>query len=339
VCSSDLLERFMGTRSELKPSSRRKLEQTRTKLLDHFSAACSLHEITADDASKWRDGLIVEGLSIASVKTHTGNAKTIMRKAEQRGILTESPFAHLKGGVTATRNDRYVTPEETQKVLDTVPNAEWRALFGLARLAGLRTPSETHLVTWGDIDWERGRMRVRSPKTERYTGHESRMVPICPQLMAILQDRFESATNGEERVVTIKSGGSCRRRMLRILEIAGVEPWADLWQTLRRSCEIEWAGSHPQYAVSKWIGHSITVSGRHYANSIPDELFDAVAGGNAAQNPAQHAAESGRRGSQSMGYAFRPSAAKCTQRNALQQSTHWCEKGKSGAGGNRTPVP
>jgi len=33
----------------------------------------------------------------------------------------------------------------------------------------------------------------------------------------------------------------------------------------------------PQYAVSKWIGHSITVSGRHYANAVPDELFDRAA--------------------------------------------------------------
>ncbi len=34
----------------------------------------------------------------------------------------------------------------------------------------------------------------------------------------------------------------------------------------------------PQYAVSKWIGHSITVSGRHYANDVPDELFQRAAG-------------------------------------------------------------
>ena len=26
-----------------------------------------------------------------------------------------------------------------------------------------------------------------------------------------------------------------------------------------------------------WSGHSITVSGEHYANSLPDELFDRVA--------------------------------------------------------------
>lgn len=44
--------------------------------------------------------------------------------------------------------------------------------------------------------------------------------------------------------------------------------------------------------MSRWIGHSITVSGRHYANAIPDELFDRVAKGEAAQNAAQSGAES-----------------------------------------------
>lgn len=36
--------------------------------------------------------------------------------------------------------------------------------------------------------------------------------------------------------------------------------------------------AHPQFAVSKWIGHSITLSGKHYANAVPDELFDRAAG-------------------------------------------------------------
>ncbi len=63
-------------------------------------------------------------------------------------------------------------------------------------------------------------------------------------------------------------------------------------RTLRRLRDIEWAQTFPQYAVSRWSGHSITVSGRHYANSIPDELFDRVAKGEAAQNAAQSGAES-----------------------------------------------
>ncbi len=58
-----------------------------------------------------------------------------------------------------------------------------------------------------------------------------------------------------------------------------------------------WAQTFPQYAVSGWIGRSITVSGRHDANRIPDELSvkvftDKVANGEAAQNAAQSAAES-----------------------------------------------
>ncbi len=52
----------------------------------------------------------------------------------------------------------------------------------------------------------------------------------------------------------------------------------------------------PQYAVSLWIGHSIAVSGKHYANAVPDELFDRAAGpeddaDEAAQNAAQYAAQ------------------------------------------------
>ena len=44
----------------------------------------------------------------------------------------------------------------------------------------------------------------------------------------------------------------------------------------------------PQYAVSKWIGHSIAISGKHYANAVPDELFDRAA---TADGPAQTSAQ------------------------------------------------
>ena len=166
--------------------------------------------------------------------------------------------------------------------------------IGLARLAGLRTPSETGLATVADVDWDAARLRVRSPKTERFVGHEQRIVPISPRLMELLRERFEQMPDGEERLVTIRGAGARRRKMAAIMDRAGVERWADTWQTLRRSCEIERAQNFPQYAVSRWIAHSITVSGRHYANAIPDELFARVAGHQAAQVAAQQAAESGR---------------------------------------------
>ena len=44
-----------------------------------------------------------------------------------------------------------------------------------------------------------------------------------------------------------------------------------------------------QFAVSGWMGHSMTVSSRHYANNVPDELFARGAGlGDGAESRAHH---------------------------------------------------
>jgi integrase len=75
----------------------------------------------------------------------------------RRELLTRNPFGTLKSSAIAADRSRYVTPEETTTILDACPSLRWRVLFGLARLAGLRTPSETHRLTWADVDWDRKR--------------------------------------------------------------------------------------------------------------------------------------------------------------------------------------
>jgi hypothetical protein len=60
------------------------------------------------------------------------------------------------------------------------PDVQWRAIIALARYGGLRTPSETLLLRWSDINWERGRMLVRSIKTEHQEGKASRITPLFP---------------------------------------------------------------------------------------------------------------------------------------------------------------
>jgi len=262
---------------DLKPASIQKLDQTRTKLLVYFEPSTALRDIAYDDAAAWRRFLKELGLSEATIKTHSGNAKTIISEAVRRKLIAENPFQRLKSGPTASRYTRYVTPDQIERVIEACPNPQWRLLFGLARYAGLRVPSETRALSWDDIDFGQSRMTIRSPKTERHAGHEQRMVPIQPRLMCLIQERFDVANAGDTLLATIPSGGAATRRARQICDNAGVEPWQRLWQTLRQSCEKEWAMTFPQFAVSKWIGHSITVSGRHYANAVPDELFDRAA--------------------------------------------------------------
>jgi len=272
------LEKYLAGRNDLKPESYRKMEQTTAKLLSHFGEATALRSLTTDRAADWRQWLAKSGLSVAAIKTHCGNAKTIFAEAERRELVEESPFRNLASGSTAASNDRYITPDEAERIMVKLPDAQWRLLFALGRLAGLRIPSESHLLTWADVDKERGRLNVRSPKTEHHAGHERRSVPITPRLMELLNEAFGDGKAPEAALVSMRGSGNVRRVLDAAIAAAGVAPWPRLFQACRASCEQEWAMTYPQYAVSQWIGHSITVSGKHYANAVPDELFERIAG-------------------------------------------------------------
>ena len=122
------------------------------------------------------------------------------------------------------------------------------------------------------------------PKTD-----STRFVPIVPELHAILPDAREQtpgnrrqgtdareqASAGAKNIVTL-SRNNLHRDFKMIVKRAGVKPWDDLWQTLRRSAETMFAETYPQKDVSAWIGHSVKVSLEHYAK--PSETqFQAAA--------------------------------------------------------------
>ena len=117
------------------------------------------------------------------------------------------------------------------------------------------------------------------PKTD-----STRFVSIVPELHAILPDarertpgngRLETGVCRGKNIVTL-SRNNLHRDFKMIVKRAGVKPWDDLWQTLRRSAETMFAETYPQKDVSAWIGHSVKVSLEHYAK--PSETqFQAAA--------------------------------------------------------------
>ncbi len=138
----------------------------------------------------------------------------------------------------------------------------------------------------------------------------------------------------------MRAGGQLNRRLKAIARKAGLEPWPRVFQTLRSSCEKEWAMHFPQYAVSKWIGHSITISGKHYANDVPDELFDKAArvgATEAVQNPVQHPAASGRKRSQAPGVGLDDETHNPAGRGALRELASCCEPDEQWSRGESNP--
>ncbi|HEX4380799.1 MAG TPA: hypothetical protein VH022_12230, partial [Candidatus Acidoferrum sp.] len=77
-----------------------------------------------------------------------------------------NPFAEVSAkSVVKLDRRRFVTLDETAKLLDACPNQTWRTVVGLARFGGLRCPSEVFSLGWQDIDWENRRIVDQSPKT------------------------------------------------------------------------------------------------------------------------------------------------------------------------------
>lgn len=166
-----------------------------------------------------------QGLAINTVRRRSGVAKQFFTASVRQKLIAANPFIDLKAAVQGNpAKFYYVTRNEAERVLEACPDSQWRLLFALSRYGGLRCPSEHLLLRWSDIDWERGKMLVRSPKTEHLEGHESRFVPLFPELLPYLRQVFEEAAPGTEYVITRYRRRNCnlRTQFQRIITKAGL---------------------------------------------------------------------------------------------------------------------
>jgi len=271
----EFLADYLATRTDIKPSTRRHLEQAREKLVGYFGFEKCLTSVTPGDADEFRLHLL-ESLGDNTTRRMCGRAKQLFRAALRKRLISENPFGDMKGcGVQPNRSrDYFVTRDEAHRVLDACPDAEWRLLFALSRYGGLRCPSEHLALRWGDVDWDRGRLRVPSPKTEHHAGRDSRWIPIFPELRPWLEAAFEQAEPGTEFVIVRyrSPNANLRTQLERIIRRAGLEPWPKLFQNLRSTRETELAESFPLHVACAWLGNTQNVAARHYLQ-VTDEHF------------------------------------------------------------------
>ncbi len=276
------LEGYINRRTDLAPNSRRNLGMCKDRLVAFFGAGKGLKEITPADADHFLLFLreqYAEGTCGRSVK----QAKQFFRAALRGKLIAENPFEDVKppSEVNEARQ-AFVSLETAYKVLDACPDAEWRLLFALSRFGGLRCPSEHLAIAWNDVDWEKNRFRVDSPKTG------VRWVPIFGELKPYFEEAWEIAPEGAVHVIARyrDTNMNLRTQLQRIIKRAKVDPWPKLFQNLRATRETELAASHPVHVVCKWIGNSISVAAKHYLQ-VTDGDFDRAANiaPDSARNP------------------------------------------------------
>jgi len=219
----------------------------------------------------------------ATVSKDIKIAKTAFKYGVLAGKLSANPFDGLKAGSDVNLEGQHIIPiSDFEKLIDACPNSDWRTIVALARLGGLRCPSELTDLKWTDVNWHSRTITIRATKTKRY-GKVERTMPLFERLEHALRDHFELTGETSVHVVTAehlrRSGTSLSERFHRIRKAAGVPKFDNPFRNMRLSavndvCRI--AGITPKTIVD-WFGHDLKTAMKHYNRTTKQDYDLALA--------------------------------------------------------------
>ena len=274
----EFVEDFIASRVDVKASTCESMRHTSARLVSYFGANRSLNSITAADMDRWT--IHLQGLySPATVGRTIKRARQLFTQAMRAKVIHENPVDGIQA--PAQHNPermRFIGRDTIGKVME-VADREWRLILALARYGGIRIPSELEPLRLADIDFERGRLRVTSPKTARHAGKGERWIPLFPELRPHVEEAFDTAPEGEVYLVRHpclrqrKAKVNLRKGLTLLLRKACVSPWPRLFHNLRASRQTELAAEFPSHVVCAWLGNSERVAAAHYLQ-VTDADFD-----------------------------------------------------------------
>jgi integrase len=304
-----------------KPRTRINMQRARDLLVERFGATRDMRTIHVAEAEDWRTWLATEKkLGDNTVRRLIGRARQIWKRFIKRGGRGANPFDGLPATVRANKaREFFVTRDVANAVIDQCPSTEWKLIVALSRYGGLRCPSEHLALKWSDVNWEKNRLRVPSPKTEHHEGHEERIIPLFPELYPYLRAAFEEAEEGTQHVIVRyrSNATNLRSSLKRYINAAGHKPWPKLFHNMRASRQTELAQQYGEHIACAWLGNSRAVAREHYL-MVPDAIFE-----DAARQPAR-AAHAG-------------DCQPLPKSSTGQQETANCQSVASGGNGGQTP--
>ncbi|MCL2305413.1 MAG: site-specific integrase [Planctomycetaceae bacterium] len=249
------------------------------RFFEFFKEADCLADLSKESLMKWKAALL-KRLKPATVASTLKHCKSVFTWAVEQGWIEESPLDGIGRGSFVNRSrDRIISMEEYHRLLDACPCQDWRVIITLARIGGLRCPSEVVALKWEDVNWERNCFFVRSPKTEHHEGKESRIVPIFPELKTELETLFfMPESEGKEFVINRyrdpqQNLGTTFAKIVKragLLEIP--RPFDNMRMTRSNEVYNKWGA----FKESQWIGHTGRVRQDHYL-MIQDSDYEEAA--------------------------------------------------------------
>lgn len=260
------------------------------KLEAYLGRDIAFGALVKEECERWHRWMIHDlGMSPNTAGQNVKRCRQMMRAAVDDRVAESNPFVGVKIDLASDKTkNTFIDGATARALLDACPCQEWRVLFALCRWGGLRNPSETLRLRWSDIAWDRGRFKVKSPKTARHAGKDERIVPLFPELRTELDALFSMVQPGVECpadsyvIQTYRdTEANMRKAIHRIADIAGVARWQKPFMALRasRRTELERSGGHANHVLNAWFGHSGAIAEAHYLQVTEEDFESAVLGG------------------------------------------------------------
>jgi len=283
----ELWDTFIEKKTDVKDTTMTTYTAAKDRFFLFFEGKELIADLTPARMRLWKEylrtqapceGAKVPGLAESTVAGTIAKAKAVFNWSVQAGWLVTSPLDGVgRGSFVNEDKDRFITMDEYARLLDACPCSDWRVIIALARIGGLRCPSEVLRLKWSDINWNLDQFDVTSPKTERYKGKKGRWVPLFPALRSELESLFfKPSSEGTEYVINRyrdPERTNLGTQFGRIVQLAGIEPVKRPFDNMRASRSTEIYAEHGAFLESQWIGHSSKIAKDHYLQ-VREEDFE-----------------------------------------------------------------
>jgi len=273
----ELWDSYIATKTDVKPNTIGLYQRSQILFLTRFPAAEPIENITLEKLLEWRTSLLTK-YKEATVAGYFKNVKAVLNWATEVDWLKKNPLRKISpGSFRNPNNHRIISMTDYAKLLNACPSQKWRTILALARIGGLRCPSELQPLRWSDVNWSENRFLVHSPKTERHEGHRERIVPLFPELRVELERLFSLGAG--EFVIEFRRNTrwNLRQAFRKIAELAGLGRVVCPFTNMRRSRSNEVRRRWGDLKERLWIGHSAKVMQDHYFR-LTDEDYSSAAG-------------------------------------------------------------
>ena len=256
---------------EMKPTTARNKRQAARTFLSFADGKTNVCEFTHAKALEYA-AYLAKTRSEATKAGYIRDVRRVFNWGRERELIDVNPFDNIaRGSFKNKSRERYITRQEYEAMLDAAMNQEARVLIAFYRIGGLRY-GEALLVRWRDVDFNRKRLLVHSPKTERIKGRDTRLIPLFPELRRELEGLKGTGAVDPDEFVILTHRTTPRKVVNYAVVKAGLEPWERLVQNLRSSRAIEIYQEYGVIAESEWIGHSERTAKDHYLHLLESDF-------------------------------------------------------------------